>query len=164
MDEARQAQLADWMLDGMPYHIAQPQVEKEFGVKAGKDSFGTFWQEVCVPLLLVRRRQSAETADAVATEASKQPGRFDQATIDALKQKAFDLSIAPHADPKDVKSLMMLVLKSRDQDIRQSDVALKLRRLELLERQTGDAQQTISDPKLSPEEKQQRMRQIFGMA
>jgi hypothetical protein len=155
MDEANQAQLAEWLLDGMPYHIAQPQVEKEYAVKAGKDSFSSFWQEVCVPLILNRRSRAVETADAVATEASKQPGRFDQATIDALKQKAFDLSIAPHADPKDVKSLMMLILKSRDQDIRQSDVALKLRRLELLETQAAAAKEKLTAVKtaggLSPE-------------
>jgi hypothetical protein len=124
MDEAHQAQLAEWLLDGMPYHIAQPQTEKEFGVKAGKDSFSTFWQEVCVPLLLVRRRQAVETADAVATEASSQPGRFDQATIDALKQRAFELSISPHADPKDVKSILMLVIKARDQDISHQQLQL----------------------------------------
>ena len=155
MSDGQQAQLADWLLGGMPYHIAQPQVEQEFGVKAGKDSFATFWQEVCVPLLLTRRRQAVETADAVASEASNQPGRFDQATIDALKQKAFELSISPHSEPKDVKALMMLVLKARDQDIKQSDMALKVRRLELLEKQAADVKEKLTAVKtgggLSPE-------------
>ena len=155
MDDGQQAMLADWLLDGMPYHVAQAQVEKEFSVRAGSAAFATFWQEVCVPALLTRRSRAMGTAEAVAEEAGNQPGRFDQATIDQLKQKAFELSISPHSDPKDVKALMMLVLKSRDQDIKQSDVAIKLRRLDLLEKQAAEAKEKLTAVKtaggLSPE-------------
>jgi len=167
MDDAKQAQLAEWLLDGTPYHIAIPQVEKEFGVRAGKDSFATFWQEVCVPLLLTRRRQSVETADAVADEASKQPGRFDQATIDALKQRAFDLSISPHANPKDVKALMMLVLKSRDQDITHQQLALDRARFarETCEKfllwYRDEQARSIAESAASNEEKIRLLRQTY---
>ncbi|MHC1762911.1 MAG: hypothetical protein AB9869_01205 [Verrucomicrobiia bacterium] len=122
--EEHQAKLADWLLSGMSYADARELVEKEFGVRVPLGSFTSFWDQVCVPHYLRRRSQAVETADALAEAATAQAGRFDQATIDALKQRAFELAISPHANPKDVKSLFMLVLKSRDQEIDQAELAL----------------------------------------
>jgi hypothetical protein len=119
LDEARQAQLADWLIGGMKYHEAVPVIEKEFGLKLGggwKRQLGDFWQSVCVPQLLRRRHQAVTTSEEIATEAKSRPGQFDAATIDALKQKSFELSINPGANPKDVKALFSLVLKAREQD------------------------------------------------
>ncbi len=162
MPDAQQAQLAEWLLDGMQYHTALPLVEKEFGVKAGKDSYVTFYQEVCVPFLLQRRHRAGQTADAVGEAARSQPGRFDQATIDALKQKAFELTSAPHADPKDVKIFLQLALKTRDQDqedrrIGQIERGLEQtdRKLKLLEDRAVEAKarltEVVSKGGLTPE-------------
>lgn len=119
LGDAQQAQLADWLISGMKYHEAVPVIEKEFGLKLGggwKRQLGDFWSAVCVPQLLRHRHQAVTTSEEIATEAKARPGQFDAATIDALKQKSFELSINPGANPKDVQALFSLVLKARDQD------------------------------------------------
>lgn len=42
--------------------------------------------------------------------------RADAATITAIKEKAFELSINPNAPLKDVKAVMSLILKARDDE------------------------------------------------
>lgn len=161
--EEHQAQLAEWLLSGMPYHAARALVQKEFGVKCALSAYSSFWRDVCQPLLLKRRSQAVRTADDIASEAAKHPGQFDEATIDALKQKAFELSISPGAHPKDVKALFTLVIKARDQELKERDIEIKIRRLELLEKQADKAKE-ITQSKLSPQEKEQRYKEIFGLA
>lgn len=152
--------LADWLLSGMPYYEAQKQVKDQFGVEVRSlKSFSRFWQEVCGPALLARRHQARTVAEELAAEAVKHPGRFDQATIDALKQQAFELSISPNAKPKDVKALFSLVLKARDQDLNERKIAILERKAE----QADAAASAVSDGKLSPQEKERRLKQIFGI-
>jgi hypothetical protein len=160
LPEAQQAQLAEWLLGGMPYHQARELIAKEFGVEVKTlRAFPGFWREVCVPALLRRRSMAVETSEEIAQAAAAHPGQFDAATIDALKQKAFELSTSPQADPRDVKSLFMLVLKSRDQDLNE-------RKITLLERKAAQADQAadVVKSELTAEEKQARLKSIFGMA
>ncbi|HXG49100.1 MAG TPA: hypothetical protein VNO52_15860 [Methylomirabilota bacterium] len=125
LPDDQQAQLAEWLLSGVPYHQAREMVAKEFGVQVRSlNTFSRFWEQVCAPLLLLKRQRAVQTADAVAEEASKNPGRFDQATIDALKQRAFEQAISPGANPRDVKAIFSLVLKARDQEQAQQQLDL----------------------------------------
>lgn len=123
LPEAQQAQLAEWLLDGMPYHKARemmtaPVEAGGFGISFSSLSvFKPFWEEVCVPALLNRRSRAVMTAEEVAGSAAARPGKLDEATIAALKQKAFELAIAPGQDPDAVKAVFSLVLKARDQDL-----------------------------------------------
>jgi hypothetical protein len=155
LPEDQQAQIADWMLSGLPYHAVQHQIQKEFNLAVSFNCLTKFWNAVCSPALLLRRRRAAGLADDVATEAEKQPGRFDAATIDALKQRAFELAVAPQSNPADVKALFGLVLEARGQDLKQQDVAIKLRRLEVIERQAAEAKSKLEGLKtkggLAPE-------------
>ncbi|MFO1461301.1 MAG: hypothetical protein U1G08_18095 [Verrucomicrobiota bacterium] len=124
LPEEQQAQLADWLLAGMPYHAAKEAVAKEFKVSCSLSALSGFYSEVCVPVLLKRRSQAVMAAEEIASEASRTPGRFDAATVDAIKQKAFELAISQHAKPKDVKALFMLLQKSRDQDLKSQTIDL----------------------------------------
>lgn len=116
LPEEQQAALAEWLLGGMPYHRARECVAKEFGVITSLAALSHFYGEVCVPALVTRRAQAVSTADEVAKAAEAEPGRFDAATVDAIKQKAFELAISPLSAPKDVKALFMLLQKARDQE------------------------------------------------
>lgn len=158
LPEEQQAQLGEWLLSGMPYHQAQELVEKQFGLRVPLGSFTAFYQQVCEPHLLQRRSRAVQMAQSVAEEASSRPGTFDPATIDQLRQKAFELSISPNANPKDVKALFMLVLKARDQELTE-------RRIVLLEKKAAQADQAsdVVASELSSEEKQQRLKAIFGI-
>lgn len=167
LPEERQAQLAEWLLSGMPYHRAQELVEKEWGVHASMSAFSHFWEQVCAPLLIARRRKAVRVADEVATEAQREPGQFDQATIDALKQRAFELAISPQADPRDVKSLFMLVQKSMTHELDRQKLELEREKFAALERraaQAAEVEGTVKDKSLTPEEQAERIRQIFGIA
>jgi hypothetical protein len=170
LPEEQQAQLAEWLLSGVPYHKARELVEKEFGVAVRSlSSFGQFYDAVCRAHLLTRRARAVMTAEEVATAASVTPGRLDEATIAALKQKAFELAISPGQDPEAVKAVFSLVLKARDQDLD----AEKLR----LDRQKFEKDFTVSamehvetiknikgDSKLDSDQKIAAVRKVlFGM-
>jgi hypothetical protein len=72
------------------------------------------------------------TSEELAEEAEKNPGQFDKATIDAIKQRAFELSISPGCNPKDVKALFALVLKARDQEGDAEDRKLERVKVEVM--------------------------------
>jgi hypothetical protein len=170
LPEEQQAQLADWLLSGVPYHQAREMVAKDFKVEVRSlNAFSKFWQSVCAPHLLSRRARAVETADAVAAEAAKTPGRFDQATIDALKQKAFEQAISPGADPKAVRAIFSLVLKARDQDLDAQQIQLDRDKFEFdaVEKAMEHAEfikTTKANPKLSQAEKISAIRQrLFGV-
>ena len=164
MPEEHQAQLAEWLLNGMPYHVAKVEVEKNFGVTASLGAFSGFWQACCSSALIARRSRAVNLSTEVAQEASKHPGQFDKATLDAISQKAFELAVAPGANPKDVKALFMLVLKSNEQGLKQKELDLARRRVELLERTEASTKSVITDTTLSPEEKEKAVKQILGIA
>ncbi|MCW5557720.1 MAG: DUF3486 family protein [Verrucomicrobiae bacterium] len=130
-------------------------VSREFGVSCSLSALSGFWQEVCVPVLLKRRSQAVEAAEEIAAEATRTPGRFDAATVDAIKQKAFELAISPLAKPKDVKALFMLLQKSRDQELKEQQIALESRRVAILESRLAQVQAAVSEAKaaggLTPE-------------
>ena len=126
LPEEQQSQLADWMLSGIPYHTVLKMVDKEFEVKTSMGALSSFWEHICSAELIRRRSQAVNLAEEVAIEAELNPGRFDKATIDALQQKAFELAVSPGADPKDVKSLFMLVLKARDQEMDEKQLQFQI--------------------------------------
>lgn len=131
LPEEQQCKLADWLLNGMPYHEAKLLAEEEFGVALKSlSAFQDFWQQVCQPLLLAKRRKLAGAADERAEEAKRSPGQFDLATLDAIAQKAYELAESANADPKDVKSLMMLLLKARDQNFEEKKLAFDRQKFE----------------------------------
>ncbi len=132
LPEEQQAKLADWLLGGMPYHEARVLTQKEFGVSASNSTFSDFFQQVCAPHLLARRRDLGSTAQARATEAKLNPGEFDAATMDALRQKAYELAEAPNANPKDVRAVMTLLLKAQDQEFKRDRLALDRDKYEMM--------------------------------
>lgn len=169
LPEEQQAKLAEWLLSGMPYHAAQELVEKEFGVRAGLTAFSGFWSAVCSSALIARRARAVNLSTEVAQEARKHPGQFDQATVDALQQKAFELAVSPQADPRDVKSLFMLVLKSKDQQLDQEQLKLDRDKFqfdaaEAALKNAAELKVIAADSGLSESEKIDKARQqLFGM-
>lgn len=123
LPEQQQAQLADWLLAGMPYHVARATVEKEFGVKTSMAGLAGFWRDVCQPALIRRRARMVETADAI-TAAITGGNQVDKALEGAIKQKAFEILINPAAEAADVSAIAGMALKIRDQDLKAEQVGL----------------------------------------
>jgi len=131
LPEGQQAQLAEVMISGAPYHTLPAYVEKEFGIAVRSlNVFSKFWEAVCVPHLLQRRTSAVKTADAIAEQMAEDPGQLEQATIDALSQAAFNMAIRPGADPRDVKALFSLVLKAKDQKLSDRQLTLEREKFE----------------------------------
>ncbi len=127
LPEEQQAKLADWLLSGVPYYQAKILLQQEFGVEVRSlDSFRSFWQEVCQPQVLIRRKRAASSAEQRAEEAKRNPAQFDLATMDAIRQKAYELAESPDANTEDVKSILQLLLKARDQDRQERELELQL--------------------------------------
>lgn len=118
LDDAQQARLADELLAGMTYHRAQEFVEKQFGLKLDSlRPFHVFWDEVCVPLVLRKRRRSVALAEAVGAELAQQNPGWDAPTLDAVKQAAFEVSKAPDKVNELVK-LCGIIQRAQDSLIR----------------------------------------------
>lgn len=144
MTEDQQAQLTDWLLGNIPYHKAKALLKKEFQVETSLAALSAFWDTVVSSALIARRQQAVTTADEIAEEAKKKPGQFDLATLDAIRQKALAISIDPRSAPGEVKSLFMLLIKARDQELKNKDIEIKLRRLEIIEKNAAQAKETLT--------------------
>lgn len=164
LPEEQQAQLAEWLLSGMPYHEAKVLVQKEFGVSVSLSKFSAFWAAVCSPALLAKRARAVNLANDVADQARKHPGKFDEATIDALKQKAFELASSPNGKPKDVKALFALVLKAKDQEAGEKRLKLDERKVAILEKKAAayDKAKEVFEAELSPDEQKRRLKEILA--
>lgn len=159
LDEQQQAQLAEWLLSGMPYHKARELVADQFGVRVSLGAFSGFWDRVCSSALIARRRRAVSAADTIRQEAEARPGAFDVATLQAIQTKALELSINPACDPAELATLFKLILKARDQDLEERRVQL----LEARAAQADEAQKAIKNEALTPEERDARLKQIFGL-
>lgn len=161
LPEEQRDELLDLMLSGQPYHAVQKILAADpFNVAVSLSSLSSFYAHEAPKRMTERRLGALRIAHEIAEEAQKRPSQFDAATIEALTQKAFELAISPTSPAKDVKSLFMLVLKSRDQDLKERQIVL----LETKAKQAEEAAGVTNDSTLSDEEKARRMRQIFGVA
>ena len=143
LPEDQYQSLVDWLLAGNPYRVVKKRLKEEFNVATSDASLSDFWNECCSAALIARREKAVTLADEVAEEAAARPGQFDQATIDALKQKAFELAVNPNADPRDVKGLFMLVLKARDQAINEREIELAEQKFRDLQAKNAEATEKI---------------------
>jgi hypothetical protein len=139
LPDAQQLVIADWMFRGLGYEKIVGMVEQEFRIKTSPQALSRFWNVVCEPIRLGRRARRVQASERVADEAKKQPGRWDEATIDLIKQKAFDVADDPNADPETVVDLVSLILKVRGQDQEDRKIELASGKLQLELRKYQDA-------------------------
>jgi hypothetical protein len=167
MPDEQQTKLARWLIGGMIYSEARERCASEFGIKfVSEKPLSNFWRVVCMPSVLRRRANSAKTAAEIAKEAGKTKAEFEAATIDQLQQRAFELMLLPKANPREVALLLSLALKVRDQDRTDQALAQANKKLQFEMRKYRDEQAktkaVMNEPKMTAEEKQQRIRQILG--
>jgi len=125
-----------------------------------------FWSRFKPFLRLARRRAAAEGANASVEEARKSPVDFDEACLDLIHQLAFELLDSEAADPKEVSLLVRLLLKHKDQKLKERLVEVAERRAALAEqRQAGTTTTggTGNGTAMDAEERERRIRQIFGI-
>jgi hypothetical protein len=124
-DEQRE-ELVSWLLRGMSYGKALVLLEKEpFYIETSVRALSEFYSEYCTSALLERRQRAATLSKSVRSEAETSPEDFDKSTIALLERWCFEMASAPSIDPKDVKNLMGLLLKRRDQDKKSESLAFE---------------------------------------
>jgi hypothetical protein len=158
-------QIVKWLMGGMSYEKCLLLLEKApFYIETSTRALSEFYQHYCSLALLERRQRAAKLAMGVRKEMESNPADFDAATIELLSRWSFELASARDLNVKDVKSIMTLLLKRQDQDLKGKQVDVSVRKLELMEKREEKIKTVNNDAKLSPEEKKARINQIFGKA
>lgn len=123
-------------------------------------------------LVLERIAASAAKAKQVTGAFAENPGDAYGALLGMIGQAAFEMRLqkgdALDIDTlKDLAEVVQVGLRSRNEDaklrIREQELALKERRIVLLEKQSADATATLGSNELSDEQKMARFREIFGI-
>lgn len=168
LPEEHFVQIVEWLLVPIPAHKVVELAKAELGLPPaklpGKTGLYEFWESFSRYWLVAWRRQSARDAKAVRAEIEKSPGDWQPPVLDMVQQRAFELLADPGSSAKDLKGLVTLLLKHKDQELKGEQIALQRRRMDLLEKQAGDAMQTLKNEALTPEQREQRMKEIFGLA
>lgn len=138
LPEEVRAQLIERMLSGQAYHVIRAWLTAEHQVTVGLTALSCFYAANIPAELAVRRRRAADVADGIAAEAKARPGQWDAAALDALRQRVFDLAIAPGSDHREIKAVYGLVLKHQQQALDES-------RLNLVIQQYQDKLQSVRD-------------------
>lgn len=152
--------VSDWLLSGLPFHTVAKMVESEFGFLPNVQQLAEFWDEKCRSGLVARRGRAASAAEDIVEHAKRWPEYFTEAAIDALRQRSFELLIAPKLDTRAVKELLNLLLKVQSQHLEERRLAIHEKQL-LEKAQRADA--IAKDTTISPEERERRMKEIFGI-
>ena len=165
LPEEHFVQIVEWLLVPIsPAKVAEI-AEKELGLPPakvpGKTALYEFWDSFSRYWLQAWRRQAARGAQAIREEVEKAPGDWQTPVLDMLQQRAWEMLSDRGCDAKDLKGLVTMVLKHKDQELKAQQLALQTRRMELLEKQSEEAAKTLGDSKLSDRQIAERMREIF---
>ncbi len=153
LSEEQLAQVDDMLLCGSSYEDVRAFMSK-CGHSVSQTSVSDYYSIHVLPLKWARQQRIARELDAVDTTG------LDDATLDAVRARAMELAITPGAEVKHIKALYELVLKAQAQ-------RLDERRIDLLEKKAAAADAAaaaMQDRTLSAEEKEARIKEIFGLS
>lgn len=141
-------------LQANSYDSAIPFAKEKFGVDASRTSLFKFFS--WYPF----SRQLEEFEDLISqtrkTIADRPELDLDSEQVSKAGQAIFENLAARTQDPKLFIALRRLRQKDRDQ-------AATERKLKLIEAREEKAKKVVNNDKLSPPERQQKLREIFGM-
>lgn len=170
LPEERQDQIAEWCraaktetcAGGIAYALEQLASD---GIKVSRRAVSEFFS-------WYRLREDFSGAESFATSVENALKKeFPDATPEKLAaagQLAFTAMATRQHDPEEFREMQYLRLaeetartKARNEDRK---IKLAERRVSLMERKLEAVKGTVSDEKLSPEERQARLKQIFGLS
>jgi len=129
--------LTDWLVDeGMSYEAAKDRIAEEFGVKTSIGAISDFWQKECFSL---RFRKARSTAEQIVSVMREDGNDFDEATLTAIGQRAFNLAVAKDADVDDLVSLVKVIGDSKKLQLQSDKLEIDKRRVALLEKKAAFA-------------------------
>ncbi len=116
-----QDKLNHWLLTNRSYAevqklLAAPAPEG-MGLKVHETTLIRYYERVIPPHLEARRKNAVATSRHLKKAIETDPAEFDAATLDALKQRVFELTLSPESDPDAIYKLYRLVLRAKDQEL-----------------------------------------------
>lgn len=161
LSPAQKEQLSDWLIEeNLTYAQAKARVQEEFGVSTNTSALCSFYSRWATP------RKYAQSRDAAEEFSQLMEGKFDEATIKAAKQAAFDALTSPQRDLKAAKSLLKIVGDSSKLTLAQEKVSLEARKVALLEQkaaQADAASKVMQDESLTPAQREARVKEALGL-
>ena len=123
LTQEQKRQLCEWLLTpGLTYAHIIVKIAKEFRLKISRKPLTRFFKNYCEAELIRRRVEAVSGPRSIAQQIENSPGQWDAATLDALKQKIFELSLSPEFKPTEVMKLYHLILKGKEQELEERRV------------------------------------------
>ena len=138
------------LLSGESYRKVQQRREED-GIKLSQEAIRRYYHSQILPARLARQNKTAEELNKISVEG------VDEATMRAIRSAALDLAASPSCDPKALNILVGLILTAEQ-------LAQDKRRLKILEAKAAqaDAAKQVTQSTLTPEERDRKLRNIFG--
>jgi len=170
MPESRVLELRDMLLANAKHQDVLAWLAVDCGVIVSGSALSTFYKRHCWPVVRDRRLAAVAKSEALGEAMDRDPANWDKSITESVKQRLFEWILADKDDPEALSKLLDSITKARKQDFHEKakvkDQELAERKVSLEERKVAqaDAAKGVSDDdKLTPEEKAQRLKSIFGM-
>src|ERR1051325_3565561 len=168
------AELERWFDEKITLEDARTRLQERYSLSVSPSLLSDWWEKRQQQRLQDRVLDRISSGAAAVKQVEKQFAKDAPPEVETLiklhRVLIMQLSLQATANPELLKTAsdcmkpVMAYLKVQEQ---RADRHWEERRVAILEqkaKKAEDAEETISDNKLSPEEKQQRLRAIFGMA
>jgi hypothetical protein len=116
-----QEKLNNWLL--MNHSLADvlkllaAEAPEGMGLKVHETSLRRYYDRVMPEYIAERRQSAVATARHLKTAIGNDPNEFDAPTLDALKQRVFELTLSPASNPDTICKLYRLVLRAKDLEL-----------------------------------------------
>jgi len=153
---AKREAIADWLVvENVSYQAAVGRVAEPFGVKVSVAAMQRFYGRFALPW---RAAQAGAVAGALC---AGREGKIEEATQRQLKVLAFEALVAREPDVRVAATLLKLVDNAARTELLRQKVSLEERRVAVLEQAHPPEPER---EELTLEEKEDRIRAVFGMA
>ena len=173
LTDAQRAELISWFdRENISLADAKARLEERFSLGCSESALSNWWSGVQTDRsqaqLLERIGQAARSAESVTRHFEANPQDFYQATMGLLGQMAFSAAMeGRHAEPETLFELARLQLAAKDRELKEIQLGLDTRKVQLLEKkaaQADEAKGAMENGKLSPQERDAKLKEIFGIA
>jgi hypothetical protein len=164
----QRATLEGWLFnDNLSYTDAAKKLWEDFNVRVSPSSLSSFWQECSQRRLLDRIASSGVKVNEAVGQFRKSQAQTLEAMEGMVGTIAFEKSMkdGDEFDPKTIANFTSLMIEIKKLAIKEAELSLDQRRVILLEKKAKQADDAaeIVESKLSPEEKQKKLKSIFGI-
>ena len=149
------------------YRAIMDWLHAEFGIVVkSSNTLVRYREREVVPIVMEEHRQLAANC-ALAASANAEAGGASQnmeaAAGNALRQTVAAMALDPEANLAAMAALYRVVLAERKIELQREQVDLTKRRLALLESRAEAAKKIVTDPKLTVEEQNRKIRRLLGI-